>query len=860
MLDLQEKKTETLGKLDAIISVLEELHAYSNKEVSSANSVNVTENDAFAFLFDVLRSLNGSTQDVMDWLVKLLEYIVPLMEVSVKALLLANIKTEISCGTDPTIPNKFREWYYDSNYALYRTQHYNDKLDVNVVDSKVMIINQIKKGEGIKCNVGAIDYLDKLMYNPCTDAKILYFGIKTNQSPYSLCRADDMDAFLWFVVNKAKFFSAYQMQGIEDLKLHLNATQITYIKDGQKKVKAQNDGEFSAYDYYYATNYDYTDDDHYALKNVACGTAIKYPNGNMISVCTKIKSEAEALTTYAQFFPCSDTYNGAMWYVDSFCYYGKDLLPIEQNEYTIDRHNELYGEEGIEKTDSDIANERENNEQSYSHPRDYALEFPIFKLEYDGLSNCKVSLPTQKGYDTRSYGSATSRNRSNLILKILPKPFIHYPCLNKDFQQWFLFKKILFDSKGNPTKNGHFSCYIYPSKQKTEVSYIRSAETDLDNVTTSQIYTNYAIVEEGGTKYLEYIVISGKEFNEINEKSNLNNIDNGIGILKIYKDGSYELKMDDGHLPQECLYPCYEPSTISQFNYQYVMGLQLFNAKQILTNALDFTLGLNGSMSVGLTEKQGMDRQRIIEIIKNMCVVDSSSISDCFYSFSNAKYERMMNDSDNKRHNGYAFIDNNNETTKVELHNISDILNKYDDCATLKERTDTLKRAITQASVAITQTMETADEVNIDMGISYEFIKELIQNLTISMVSALITPKVAMLFQVNKQILGDYSEYESVEDFLKANQALIIGLVQKIRDMILEELMAFVMDKLKILISLWSSAIVREYTEKISKIMKLLKTDCLGEWAKRRVLDTDIPIVQYADIDNTEVPITEHCE
>lgn len=860
MIDIQEQKRETLGYLDSIITMLEQFKGILSKQPKDmALSVGVVETDAFAYLFDILKSLNGNTEEILEWIVNLLEKATPVMEIAVKAMLLANIKTEISCGSDPTIPNSLREFYYESEYALYRNTYFRKNLQANYPEVKTMLLSSVKFGEGMRINAASLDFLSKLSHNPCgRGGDLLYFGIKEGQSPYSLCRADDMDAFIWFVMNKAKFYSAYPIKtgldkdgnevfAMDMFKQHTNSQNLHSVRDDEKIDLTEDN--FSLLDFFYASN-----DDKTNMKNVACGTVLKYEDSNMLSMCTKIRAK-NGNTNFAQFFPVSDSHNGAMWYVDSFCYSGKDLIWYSQSDNEKAAHDRLYNDLLVEEQSEEAVKEdTEDKNQSYVHPREYEKEFPIFKLEYAGITSGMNSRPSF-GADPLYYGAANSKNNSDLIFKILPKSFIHYPCMNKDCMQFFPFKKILFNSLGEPDKKGHYSVYIDASFSNSYEHEIVPEETAVDGV-KMQIKSNYEI--DADRHEILYHVLTGKQFN--NGGGN-----DFAGYLVVSKNGDYHLEMNEGYDPMSVLYACYEPSTIYQFNYQYVMGLQLFNAKQLVCSVLDYTLGLNPYMdlNIGITEKQGMDKMRIIEIIKSMCEVDSSSVSDCFYSFSNRKYESMLKKSDLLRHGGYKFEGGDNKAYKVSTEDILSAIKDYDEASTLNERTNVLKRAITEANVAITVTKDTPDTVNPSIGININFLKEIVQNITISMVESLITPKVVMLFKVNRQLMGDYSEYYSVEDFLRANEQIIVGLVKYIRDMILEELIAFVLERLRALIALFSSYILEEYYEKIKRIIKLLKDDwklCIPSWTKQRVLDTDLPIVNYADIDNTRVPVTEHCD
>ena len=141
------------------------------------------------------------------YLTKFLIYVVPVLEISVKAILLTNLKKMVSCSIDPRIPDKYRKRHKDPN----------DEETPNVY--------------GIDINIESIDFLDKLSVNPLSDfGQEMYFGLEGVEDVYKLARADDFDAFLWFVIHKGKFPTSSKLSGIPGGFESYNASSV--VKTG----------------------------------------------------------------------------------------------------------------------------------------------------------------------------------------------------------------------------------------------------------------------------------------------------------------------------------------------------------------------------------------------------------------------------------------------------------------------------------------------------------------------------------------------------------------------------------------------------------------------------------------------------
>ena len=166
-----------MGKamMDKVLSILPFLLS------SPSFSANFSTNP-FGLLMQLLKHLGVGYDDLENWLTRMLILVVPLLEIATKAILLTNLKHMVSCSVDPRIPEKYRKKYKQSGNP------------------------ETSQERGIDIDIESIDYLDKLSMSPLSDSgKYSYFGLDGITDSYKFARADDFDAFLWFVIHKGKF-------------------------------------------------------------------------------------------------------------------------------------------------------------------------------------------------------------------------------------------------------------------------------------------------------------------------------------------------------------------------------------------------------------------------------------------------------------------------------------------------------------------------------------------------------------------------------------------------------------------------------------------------------------------------------
>jgi hypothetical protein len=250
----------------------------------------------------------------------------------------------------------------------------------------------------------------------------------------------------------------------------------------------------------------------------------------------------------------------------------------------------------------------------------------------------------------------------------------------------------------------------------------------------------------------------------------------------------------------------------------------------------------------------------IKEIIKNILESDDSELNDCYYTFDNTKYELLLRKAEEKRARQQRF---GNVTHEVGMYDsIAEILNEYDGNAALHEQIDVIHRAITQASVIVTEGVDDKDKLEIQ----FNFIFDVVENLVTVLVNSILSPKLLMLLEVNQKIMGGTWEKFSLKDILMALHSVITAIVKEIRDLILQELLKLAMDILEpiklSLIAILTKEQLDSYADAILDIMR----NCppilfrFGNQYQNTTLDA----VDYADIDLNKTnegdrPSTNEC-
>ena len=747
MASIKQQQQDAMASIDTAKAMLDKVLTILGILEDSPSLTLTFATNPIGFLLQMLEHLGVTYEELRLWLTNFLIYVLPALEIAVKAILLTNLKKMVSCSIDPRIPDKYRK--------LHKAGEYNTSQEY-----------------GIDINVESIDFLNKLATSPLSDeGSEMYFGLEGVTDVYKFARADDMDAFLWFVIHKAHFPNSTKISDVRDILTY----RIDPSSEPTASIKPKDCSLLDAFEV----------DAGQGQSSILPGNTFAYTGqGNIISMCIDAKRESmQNKILKNTMVPVSDDWNSANWYIRRADQLGKNLgFGWEVND---ENGNTKYSGEG----------------------RDYSKERGICNLQYLDQSLTEDS-------------PITGLVNNKIRFSILPKPYIHVPNIDAGEPLW-RFKKMLFNSQGQYDPNGKYTF----------------AQT-----------IGETVIEENGEKYIKFTNFPGSttQFQtdvRINVKS-------GEVTVKVYDDNRDPRIVGKKFNPLVLdLYECYPGLTVYEFNYDYVMGMKLFDAKVIVTTLLDALIDAR----LGLSVTFGKERQEAIdelkEIIKNVINSDDSSVSDCFFTFDNAKYEALLRKSEEKRARQQRF---GNVTEEVgSFANVREVLEEYDANAELHKQVEVLNRAITQASVNITEGVAEKDKYKVE----FDFVTDIIEQLTFAIVSSIFSPKVLMLLEVNETLMGGKWEKITMRDLIEAMRSIILAIVEEIRDLIVQELMKLVLKYLEPIIQMLTDIMLREQVEAYTDAIMEILRNCPFFWFSfgNRDLETKLDTVDYADIDTSMI-------
>lgn len=286
--------------------------------------------------------------------------------------------------------------------------------------------------------------------------------------------------------------------------------------------------------------------------------------------------------------------------------------------------------------------------------------------------------------------------------------------------------------------------------------------------------------------------------------------------------------------------------TIFEFNYDFLMSLKLFDAKTYLCQVISYLLGTgNISFNFSVTREETQDIEDTINaIIEN--IVNEPEVDDCYYTFSNEQYDTMLKNGVNRRKAAQT-----NLPIVQELYTELDILDNPN--ATLQERTTTIKNALDTLTLEGSSPQKSPNGWNFE----WDYQLELLRMLVYPLIRPLFSPKVMTLLLINFELMGNPLEAKdgkiSFKDVLPHFKGIIFNIALQLKDIIVEMLYSWVIDKLAPLISLFTLRTMMEQldmyrrliTEMISACASLVPLNLFNYNKKMVGIDT----VNYVDID-----------
>ena len=381
MANVKKMQEEAMASIDTAKALVDKVLTIMEIIIVDPSIALTFSANPIGFLIQLLKHLGVTREEIELWLTNFLIYIIPVLEIAVKAILLTNLKNMISCSVDPRIPEKYRK-------------RHKAPTDYNT-----------SQEYGIDINIESIDFMDKLSINPLGKfGSDWYFGLEGIEDSYKVARADDMDAFLWFVIHKGKFPNSAKVSDVHTLadNMHSMVSQPASVAPSDATL-------LSPLEVMYGDN---------NPSSILLGNTFTYDDGHIVSMCIDNKTDESDNIVHSTIVPVSDDWTSVNWYARRADQLGKNLG---------------FGWE---------VNQKNGNTKYKRKGRDFSKERAICNIQYIDQASSDAPL--------------TGLVNNKLRFTILPKPYIHTPILSKGEAPW-QFKKMLFDDKGNFDANGKYT-------------------------------------------------------------------------------------------------------------------------------------------------------------------------------------------------------------------------------------------------------------------------------------------------------------------------------------------------------------------------------------------------------------------
>lgn len=810
MAKLSQKVKGIMAQIDAIMTMIERhelsLDMFDNIDVAIS---------PMALLLELLRHCGVSYDDIVEWLAKYIVEMTPVIEIALKGILLAQLKSNVDCNLDPRIPAYLREEVggcTSNPFSLFNKEG-------NTGDAS-------QQERGIEIDLSSIDYYGILNNSPMSDrSQYNYFGTKKYytvegieeifysygeissaclengidtdkivkkseiDSIYELVRAKDMNAFLWFILHKAKFLNTKDINQLTSGGspiVNNEKSVLTVIKGTNNLLEGDNTPSVGeVYGQMIGSNQcnvmamciknaPYVEPSRDKKENSTPNTKLNGTTDAEIS-SEIVKQQSKVKSYEYVIVPMSNIWNGCNWYVNRSLYF-------------------------------DFWDKKE---------RDYDKEFALFRLGMKAMN-----------------GVTTNK----LVFTIKPSPNLIVP-------------SITVDAKINRVE----------SKSKLEIKYTGDAPWNFFRIVfdvngKQDFWGKYSVVV--GDKVSKGDAESEYTIYQIMKPNDLTQIVEGVHLYVNKKTREYKLVTEPNQDFRTALYECYPGFTVYEFNYDFIMGMRLFDPTVIVAQLINGLTNIRLGLGASVKTSTSMYKMRISEIVKNMLETNGYESTDCFFSFSNQQYDEMLRASELKRAQLYPFNDERYHAKHVSSEDVYSVLNEFDSKATLEENISVVNRAITNASATISEEALPEDKYNVEL----DFVTQGIEMLTSIFVESLLTPKLLMVFIINQKIMGTEGlENLDLEKLLDAFLGIIMGLINELIDIIIKKLLEFVMEKVEMLLEAAAKLLTLEQVDYYVRLLRQMLEQCAFALPQNPNLASTLDNVNYADIDENDKPITNEC-
>lgn len=273
----------------------------------------------------------------------------------------------------------------------------------------------------------------------------------------------------------------------------------------------------------------------------------------------------------------------------------------------------------------------------------------------------------------------------------------------------------------------------------------------------------------------------------------------------------------------------YNAKKLTDLNNDFIDSITLFNTQGIMNRILDSIYG-SISFSINKSKKQLENEARINTVIDRIIDADANDIiNDDYFTFSNDETFEHEKEATLRQQGIHKLELSTPINASIPVDMLSDLNNQLNvpNLTPLQQKAIITDNMLKMASVTTVNNvpnippipnvpnippMPTIPAVPDNVSIKLNFTSEIFKNLTKTIVSSIISPKVIMIFLINLKIVyGPNANYVDGVDFIKKNKNIFRSLIKGISSIIIKILLTLA---LKEIAKLMAKVIIKKRIEK----------------------------------------------
>ena len=222
----------------------------------------------------------------------------------------------------------------------------------------------------------------------------------------------------------------------------------------------------------------------------------------------------------------------------------------------------------------------------------------------------------------------------------------------------------------------------------------------------------------------------------------------------------------------------YAGKTLRDLNNDYLDNIKLYDANRVINHLIN---KLFGSISVvsNKTTEQLINEGKLKSIIDNLINSDDDAfIDDSYFTFSNDKIREIEENTKNQS-NGIAILyDCNNYVSSVPIDILSGVSENISSANTEASKKTAISNGLSTIADAASVNASDSDKTNVKLSFFKNFIKELTETL----VSSILTPKLMLILLINARVTDPSPNSTDGVKILKDNKVVFKSITNECKN------------------------------------------------------------------------------